>query len=211
MKKLLQTLLFLLIFTSGVNAQTYRPLLDSINVWHYVGTPLTVRLQQPPATTNAPCNYPAYYYTYKMQYTVQDTVIDSLTYKIVREEADMNPSACDFGYVREDTSSRKVYFRDNLGNPEILLYDFSLQVNDTFHIEFLFNNGNYADGTYKVDSIIPFSINNGTTRLFCLHNLQNQWLPMYWAEGIGCLMNAFYPYAGNSFGAAFFWNCTGHA
>lgn len=190
-----------------LSAQPYQPLLDSVNIWHYVNSPITVRLEPPSTIASAPCQYAAGYYSSKFQYTTYDTVIGLYSYKVVMEEMDLNPNPCHFGYVREDTATRRVYFLDNAGNPEILLYDFSLQVNDTFSVSFLQNNY-YQSGVFEVDSIIPFSTGYGTTRLFCLSNPSSPWNTLYWAEGVGCLLNAFYPYASNMMGGFVFWSCT---
>lgn len=208
MKKFYPILIVISFLPAIANAQAYTPLLDTINIWHYSASPVVVRLAAPPSAASTPCTYPTYFWTTKTHYTVNDTIIDSLTYKIVREEADLNPNYCDFGYVREDTASRKVYFRDNAGNPEILLYDFSLLVGDTFPVTFLFQNGLYQSGDYILDSISSIMTVNGPTRLFCLNN-HAVWSPtLYWTEGVGCMLNAFYPYSINQWGSgSMFWQC----
>jgi hypothetical protein len=142
------------------------------------------------------------------QHTTHDTIIDSLTYKIVQQSDDLNPTNCDFGYVREDTATRKVWFKDNLGNPEYVLYDFSLQTGDTISL-FFNTSGIYTSGMYTVDSILPFQIESGMSRMYYLrnHNIQFS-ATLFWVEGVGCLMNAFYPYCVNSnVGSPMFWPC----
>jgi hypothetical protein len=163
---------------------------------------------QPPVVTTA-CTYGMWYNYSKMQFTANDTVIDSLTYKIVREETDLNFNTCDFGYVREDTTARKVWFRDNAGNPEFVLYDFSLIPGDTFSVNFNVSGGLYASGNYTLDSIVAFQIQNRSTRLFCLRDHSTNFSPtLYWAEGVGCLMNAFYTHSMNApVGMPIFWQC----
>lgn len=183
-------------------------MLDSVNLWQYNTSMLPIAPPPGPQTASA-CSYGNWYANSKMQYTIHDTIIDSLSYKIVREETDMNPAFCDFGYVREDTAARKVWFRDNAGNPEVLLYDFSLQVSDTITLTFIINGGLYMNGTYTVDSIVPFQIRNTISRMFCLKNHTAAWSPtLYWVEGVGCLMNAFYLHSMNAWmGMPIFWQC----
>ena len=207
MKKLYTLTALISLSTAVLHAQNYVPLLDSTNVWHYAASPMVVRLEAPTPAAS-PCSYPGYFGSTKIQYTTHDTVIDSLTYKIVMEERDLNPNYCTFGYIREDTSLRKIFFLDNAGNPEILLYDFSLQLGDTFPVNFLSPGYIYQSGNFILDSVVPFSAEFGTTRLFCLNNHQFNSYTLYWAEGIGCLLNAFYPYSSNQNGSGWqFWQC----
>lgn len=207
MKKL-YFLLSVITIPFALKSQSYIPMLDSVNLWQYNTSMLPVAPPPGPQTASA-CSYGNWYSNSKKQYTSHDTIIDSLSYKIVREETDFNPASCDFGYVREDTAARKVWFRDNAGNPEVLLYDFSLQVADTIPLTFIVNGGLYTNGTYTVDSILPFPIRNTTSRMFCLKNHTASWSPtLYWVEGVGCLMNAFYLHSMNaSMGMPIFWQC----
>ena len=190
-------------------AQSYTPLLDSVNIWHYTATPIVVRLQDPNTIASAPCTYPSFFYASKMQYTTHDTIIDSLDYLIVQEETDQNPAYCEFGYLREDTAAKKVFFKDNLGNPEIVLYNFAMQIGDTMTINFLPGIGLYTSGVFQLDSISSIQTQHGNARLFCLNNhSQSFGSTLYWAEGVGCLVNMFYPYGMNQYSSVnTFWNC----
>jgi hypothetical protein len=207
MKKL-YFLLSVITIPFALKSQSYIPMLDSVNLWQYNTSMLPIAPPPGPQTASA-CSYGNWYSNSKKQYTTHDTIIDSLTYKIVREETDLNPTSCDFGYVREDTTAHKVWFRDNAGNPEILLYDFSMQVSDTISLTFIVNGGLYVNGIYTVDSIVPFQIRNTVSRMFCLTNHNVAWGPtLYWVEGVGCLMNAFYLHSLNSSsGIPIFWQC----
>ena len=92
-----------------ITAQTYYPLLDSVNHWQTLANVIPVRLQAP-STASGPCAYPINFYNVLEHYTTQDTVINTLTYKIVDAFVDLNPPTCHFGFIREDTAARKVYF-----------------------------------------------------------------------------------------------------
>jgi len=144
-----------------------------------------------------------------MQYTTHDTLIDSLTYLIVQEETDQNTTYCEFGYLREDTVAKKVFFKDNLGNPEIVLYNFAMHIGDTMSINFMAGIGLYASGVFQLDSISTIQTQHGNTRLFCLNNhSQSFGSTLYWAEGVGCMVNMFYPYGMNEYSSiTTFWNC----
>lgn len=200
MKKLYLTLCLALSGAFLLNAQSYIPLLDSVNIWQYNSnlTPVQPPSKNPTTQSANPCSYFNWFNIYMTQNTTTDTIIDSLTYKIVKQIDDINPVYCDFGYVREDTSTRHVWFKDNLGNPEYLLYDFSLQTGDTISL-FFNTNGVYSPGVYTVDSILPFQIRTGMSRMFYLKNHSSPFSPtLYWVEGVGCLMNVFYPYCVNA-------------
>lgn len=68
---------------------------------------------------------------------VDDTIIGSYTYHILNGGSE--------GAYRNDDTARKVYYVPPLDTTEVLLYDFSLQVGDTFKIPTVF--------TYCFDSI----------------------------------------------------------
>jgi len=111
-----------------LSAQQYYPLLDSVNRWTYSLWMPTVAPH--PLTPYSSCNYPLNYIDCVPEiFTGQDTLIDSITYKQVIVDDTLHP--CLYGFIREDTSLRKVYFRDILNNPEIVLYNFLMQVGDT--------------------------------------------------------------------------------
>ncbi len=188
-------------------AQQYYPLLDSTNMWSYVANYIPVR-QENPALAASACSYPQWFAYTMQEYTTADTVIGAFTYKVVESVADMNPTTCTFGFVREDTAARKVYFIDNAGNPEILLYDFSMQIGDTISRTFD-SPGYFLDGLFTLDSITTVFVSAGGRRAFHLNdhaNSQNKTLT--WIESVGNLSDAFYPYGTNTYSPGWFTNCS---
>ncbi|MBL0104790.1 MAG: T9SS type A sorting domain-containing protein [Bacteroidetes bacterium] len=207
MAKSLLTLIFCSLFYCSVSAQQYSPMLETTNHWTIVGNGLVVA----PHHSSNPCSYP-YFGTGFQSYdymTGSDTLINGLTYKTVLLNDHNFTYSCDFGYVREDTSSKKIYFVDNLSNPEVLLYDFSMSVGDSMNTSFIVQGGYFADGYYTVDSISSISIAGGNRRVFHLSNHTTSWShDMTWIESIGCMENPFYPYSSN-FMSGSFANCPG--
>lgn len=194
MKKYLLALSLFFGLLVNANAQQYHPLLDSVsNIWHYTGNYLPVRLQ---SSTN--CSYPQMFDQGDGQYTGGDTVINATTYKIMYAGGSWS-QGCLYGFIREDTAAQKVYFRDNTGAPEILLYDFSMQVGDSIYIDFIASQGNfYYTGNYRLDSIGTTTIQAGQRRAFYLncHTCSNMY-PLVWIEGVGTKIDVVYPYFEN--------------
>lgn len=166
------TLLFSFILFKKVNAQTYFPILNNYSEWH---------------VTN--CYFGCLTDKY---YNIGDTIINGLHYSFL-DKYHYNKNFV----IREDTTTRKVYMR-LLAEPsttkEYLLYDFSLQVNDTM---FVSNPGSpfpkYA-GNFIVDSIKVRPLVNGNRKFFYLHSLDTTisvTKNTVWVEGIGslCLIN----------------------
>jgi len=211
MKKLYSSIL-LLICMSNLNAQGYFPMLDSIsNNWYYVATIIPVR-----TTSSAPdCDYLSASFNYSAckMFTSGDTTINSVTYKKLDQEQLMVPgSDCFFGYLREDSATQRIYFMDNLLNPEILLYDFSLQVGDSIYYDFAIQSFYYINGYYKVDSISTVNIQAGPRRIFYLRNyaapFQLQY-PMEWIESVGHPGHVVLTHSGNQLiGSGIFGLCT---
>jgi hypothetical protein len=204
------TLLFFLITLSGF-AQTYFPMLnDSVNRWEYSNNFLPIRAEQPSVT--ALCTYPINSYLYLIEQTVGDTsIVDSISgmhsYKKIESTWDFNSSFCSFGFVREDSIARKVYFKDNVGNNEILLYDFSLQVGDTFNPVVTYCSPYYAAGAYILDSITTTTIQAGQRRVFWLNIPNSIQQPMKWIESVGAVTSVFYSYAALYYSPAFLYDC----
>lgn len=125
-------------------------------------------------------------------YTIGDTIIDGLHYRFL----DQFHYLKNF-FIREDTITRKVYLRLRADMPPVkdyLLYDFSMQVNDTISIT---NPGSpypKYPGAFVLDSIISKPLLNFNHRFFYLHALDTvtaQTKNTIWVEGIGslCLIN----------------------
>lgn len=163
---------FLFIFSNTIRSQPYIPMLSTYAEWHvtncYFG-----------------CSTNKYY-------TIGDTVINTLHYKFL----DLFHYNKNF-VIREDTNSRKIYMRllaDPIPAKEYVLYDFSLQVNDTTSIQ---NPGSpYPKnaGSFVVDSIKLKPLLNNSHRYFYLHSLDtisSNTKTTIWVEGIGslCLIN----------------------
>ncbi len=82
-----------------------------------------------------------------------DIVIDNQTYKIVqRSEDELNTNWENLNYyLREDVNSKKIYLHN--GNSEQLLYDFNLELGDTFNIS--------PQCTLIVNNVESITLNNG--------------------------------------------------
>ncbi len=195
MKKII---LLLLLLNSQVSfSQQYIPTIDSINEWNYQSKCFAFKI------ASTVCNYGNYFYGAPWaERTIGDTIIQFKSYKIIEFGG-----WCTSGYVREDTAQKRIYFIDNLFNPEIVLYDYSLQTGDTLTINSIVNSPLHPSGVYRVDSIFNFNLPVGTSRIFYL-NGSNGGNTMLWIEGVGCPETFLYPYTYNDFGF-YFQSCTG--
>ena len=162
----------IIIFSNVMRSQAYIPMLKYHGEWHVTNF-------------NSGCATDKYY-------TIGDTLINGLHYTFLDQ----------FHYlknfvVREDTASRKVYLRLLADPPpakDYLLYDFSLQVNDSISIT---NPGSpypKYPGNFIVDSIVLKPLVNKNHRYFYLHSedtLTSNTKTTIWVEGIGslCLIN----------------------
>lgn len=159
------TFLFALFSFALLRAQAYYPMLDSaINEWTYASQMFGVAQQQP-SGDRADCTLPFYVMVQSdaREYTTTDTILDSLTYKIVLHEEYGSP--CLFGYMREDTAARRVYFRSHQDTAEYVLYDFSLQPGDSMYFTFA-SFSVYPTGWYELDSISTVNITAGSRPAF---------------------------------------------
>lgn len=186
MKKL-YLLILISIFGRTISAQQYYPMLDSVNEWRYVNNNIVMRLQN--LAQSSPCAYPFTSWNSFSESTTSDTLIDSLVYKTV-----MLDNTCIIGYMREDTATRKVYFMDNIFNPEILLYDFSMNVGDTMTLNFVQPYLFFQNGIYTLDSVKTVHILSGFRRLFYLNNHSFPLgYTLLWLESVGNYFEVFYP------------------
>ncbi|MCC7301148.1 MAG: hypothetical protein IT233_00755 [Bacteroidia bacterium] len=193
MRWLLHIALFL--FGMLVKAQPYVPLLDSVNVWNhgYHGWYVS---QNPTPASWSPFENTRYF-------TDRDTTIDSLIYKFLIL-SDPPPTVYpDYhaGFIREDTSAKKVYYRTAADTAERLIYDFSLGVGDSVFIDFVFSPNNCfpdEDAYFQVISIQLRNTTSGLKREFILepHFQSCTWgnssYYLRWVEGIGCLSDFLY-------------------
>ncbi len=192
-----------------VTVVPYTPLLSSINIWHMFQNVCPVLTKSPPNDTRSSnCNY-QWNYTYPpMYFTSGDTVINSFHYKLVFSGGG---NSCFYGFIREDKGARKVYFMDNLGNAEVLLYDFSMMPGDTIRCNF-FNAGswwgmNFNDGTYRLDSIKTDYLGSANRKTFYLNNIDTPSTTLIWHEGLGSVIHPFYLYMQPEFGCIWFGDC----
>lgn len=179
-----------ILFCTGMyctHAQPYQPMLDSVsNVWYYTGNIMPVMtIEMPPN-----CNYQNWgmMQAGKML-TSGDTLIGTETWlKLEEVFPPFTYPDCLFGYLREDTAARKVYFMDNQLSPEILLYDFSMQPGDSIYYDFYNLSGYYDSAYYTLDSIVTINQAAGPRRVFFLSNHSLTWpmqYPMEWIESVG--------------------------
>jgi hypothetical protein len=145
---------FVLCIACSINAQN---LLDEKNLWMNVHKPL---------------NFDVYYEFFDIQ---GDTVIGAKAYKKLYSRYYEPGSEREYIYgIRED-STQKIYFVLRGDEEERLLYDFNLQLGDTFLI------CNHID--IYVTSIDTVSMLNGELR----KRIQFEPGPETWIEGIGSL------------------------
>jgi hypothetical protein len=164
-KSILFLLLFIVVAVGGAKAQQkehkYIPLLDTNKIW-------VESMLYEFGFINVLDKYIS---------TSSDILIKNDTvYTILFQDGSI------FTTLREDTLEQKVYQRDyyytSWGN-EILLYDFSLQVGDTFYYPY----NNY--GFIKVDSIKYKYFFGRIRKVLYFHN--PDFTPPTWVEGIGSL------------------------
>lgn len=170
-KRMKQIILFLLfaVFTLPLFSQTYTPLLDNLDEWHF--------------TT---CYYGCHTDVY---YTDGDTLVDGKTYKILDGFHFISRTFL----LREDIQDKKVFL--NLVSPgnnqEYLLYDFSLKVGDSMHMLNPITPFPNDGGFFQLDSIVGKPLVNGNIYDFFYFsptpsNSTSNWNAV-WVEGIGSL------------------------
>ena len=112
-----------------------------------------------------------------------DTSIVGINYKKVRSSTDsLHLNWMNYALVREDTIQKKVWLRK--GEKEGLIYNFNVQVGDTFS---LFNPVYGGRSTYKVVSIDSILFESGFRKTYSLlaGNETEQSVKDFWIEGIG--------------------------
>ena len=125
-------ILFFLIFISlNSISQIYQPMLEDKLEWHIT------------SCSNG-CITDVYY-------TDSDTLYNNLSYKILNGYHYVSKTF----WIREDTNQRKIYmsFINNLQRKEVLLYDFSLEKNDTIEVFNPISPFDPSPGLFIVDSI----------------------------------------------------------
>jgi len=89
-------------------------------------------------------------------------------------------------YIYEDTTNKKVYFYDSTHQKDSLIYDFNLQVSDTFYSNFY---GNVCS-TIVTDRTIAYFA--GSNRVKITFDMYGGFL--VWYEGIGSMYGIFQPF-----------------
>jgi hypothetical protein len=163
------SLFLLLILSVQITAQSYLPMLDAPRQWHLT-------------TCFSGCSNDIYF-------TNGDTTLQGLTYKVLDG----------FHYIsrtflfREELTNQKVFLSypaGAKGNEEVLMYDFSLTVGDSFNMKNPITPFPADGGIYILDSIIPKVLLDGLNHRFYYFSPSNtnsdSQLPI-WVEGIGSL------------------------
>ena len=161
-------ILFFLIFISlNSISQIYQPMLEDKLEWHIT------------SCSNG-CITDVYY-------TDSDTLYNNLSYKILNGYNYVSKTF----WIREDTNQRKIYmsFINNLQRKEVLLYDFSLEKNDTIEVFNPISPFDPSPGLFIVDSIkYEPSVSNDILKKLYLSSLSNTVVESpVWIEGIGSL------------------------
>ncbi|HKR03349.1 MAG TPA: T9SS type A sorting domain-containing protein [Bacteroidia bacterium] len=207
MKKL-YTLIIIFMYSLSCKAQSYYPMLDSaVNIWYYTFNIFPVSPINSPVN-GLPCFYGGFGFSPSVKhYTQGDTVINSLNYHQLMFDNYFSTGGCTYGYLREDTASKKIYFMDNVFSPEILLYDFSMQVGSTISLNFLFPNY-WQNGVYTVDSIVvkPFTAGNRNVFYLSCHTCTGS-MPLIWVESIGNQGDLIYTHSANFQSFGYFSSC----
>ncbi len=103
------TIALLIFFFSSAYSQKYQKMLGDSNSWSVYNS-----------------SYTWNYFEYHYYRTKGDTIIKSINYK------NLFFDGYGSGFLREDTLAKKIYYLKDTGAAEMLLYDFTLQVGDTF-------------------------------------------------------------------------------
>ncbi len=108
--KRITLLLFLLAGTASLHGQDYVPLLDTNKVWNLFED----------------------YFTWGNTYPHYLERCDTDTTRFIVKKKFTEQVIAELGFLREDTVAQKVYYTNISGDNEALLYDFTLDVGDTF-------------------------------------------------------------------------------
>ena len=96
----------------------------------------------------------------------------------------------DWGYIREDTLKKKIYFLEDTTFSEKVLYDFSLNIGDTFIYKDSLNYRTIHFLVSQIDSTKPRQISlknlDSTNSVYLIDSI-------VWIEGVGCNMSFLYP------------------
>jgi hypothetical protein len=154
---------------------------------------------------------PQDYYICRSKYSYSgDTIIQNKTYKILFDTTRTLSGPAAFNYfiwnqiscfIREDTLLNKVFMRFSNGMPgyldtsEVVLYDYNLQLGDTFNITYSNNPKHFCCNVVQIDSILINNTYHRKWRLNILHAVSSQTSTPYYdvIEGVGCLHSPWFP------------------
>lgn len=167
--------LFVLIYIKGIS-QTYFPFPDTNAVWTVLGAQTT-------------------------QHTIYavkgDSVYNATVYKKYFTVTDTNLSNAQFTFhalVRQDLTSKRIYGIKKNTTTERVLYDFSLNVNDTLSVysfDFPFTNDKHKIIVTHIDNVLVNSVSRKRFKVIGTQYLSQPCTPEYWIEGIGSLNGLF--------------------
>jgi len=123
-----------------------------------------------------------------------DTTINNISYKKYFATNDTTLSIYGlYGFLREDTLTKKIYGFTTTTTVENLLYDFSANVGDTVTV-FSYCWGSYGNLVVKVAAIDSILLQGQYRKRLQVVNLDinNNWIDEYWIEGIGSTCGLFY-------------------
>lgn len=140
-------ILFLSLFLLGASAQTYNKMLVAdTTTWQHFNCfiPLLAPGQQQVSPN----------FGYFPVVAIDTIILNSLVYKKVYELGyfGLNYASKQFkGYMREDTIAKKVFFKETAAIPEIMIYNFGLNIGDSAY--YTFPAVPSYNGYYRLDSI----------------------------------------------------------
>ena len=158
-------IILIIILSIKTYSQDYEPMLGDSNVWYVF-------------------SYPEVYNT-EIYQAFDDTIFNEKKYKVIRY----------YGFIREDTSSRRVYFNYVYINKDILWFDFYLNEGDSILLETAINNNIHPMGFYTVDSVSSVSTLKGKRKIIYLRSPPGEHDKIsypVWIEGIGTTGNIIY-------------------
>ncbi len=119
-----------------------------------------------------------------------DTIIEGNEYSklyanninwFLNNDSTFNPATADYYAAMREDSTKKIFVRTTYDTADVLLYDFSLEVGDTFCFEFF---SGICNTVQAIDSIL---IGNSFRRIIIIQEQETQ----RWIEGIGNVFGLF--------------------
>lgn len=192
----LHIVFFLTLLTKALQSQGYFKMLDKdTTTWQHFSCMIPVVYKNSGIASIGPSDHPIV--------AIDTITINSALYRKVYQLQAYSLNYANklfFGYMREDTTARKVFFRETTAGPEYLLYDFSISLNDS--IQLTFPNNSSDNGFYRVDSVITKTEKCGPRKHFFLRKHINNFQPavkyIEYIESIGSTLHVLYPYSSSN-------------